>query len=169
MSFLDTLLPRFDESWISGCEAIATSNGGDPPQITCFPYAGRCTYAYPSLLDQDNMAVMAEYLDSRTSDMVSRFAVLRYLWAASLAAVPPDSRHWSEDDQEIADDAFQTAANKVLVEFTERLAPDAIATAKQAMWEFQHSFILLRWERIKHLGRCYGRLAGQSGDYSLAM
>jgi hypothetical protein len=174
MEFVHTLLPRFDDAWVVQCETIVSDNGGNPPHVTCAPYPPYKTYAYPSVVDDENQAAMGEYLKIRDSDMVSRFAVLRYLRAASLASVPSeggwahsaDGGIWRVDDDEgdRATEAMRARSQKALTEFTDRLAPESIATAKQAMWEFKQAFLLFRWERLKRLGPRYASLAPLPAD-----
>lgn len=132
MEFIHTLLPRFDDAWVAQCEAIVSDNGGNPPHMTCTPYPPYKTYAYPSVVDDENQAAMGECLKGRDSDMVSRFAVLRYLWAASQASVPSDGGRafsadggiWEVDDDEgdLATEAMNADGRKVLVDFVDRLA-----------------------------------------------
>jgi hypothetical protein len=140
MEFLQTLLPRFDDAWVTLCETIVSGNGGSPPHITCAPYPPYKTYAYPSVVDDENQAAMGEYLKRRDSDMVSRFAVLRYLQAASQASVPSeggwafsaDGGSWKVDDDQgdLANEAMRADAQKVLIDFVDQLEPESIAYSK---------------------------------------
>lgn len=174
MEFSQTLMPRFDESWIAQCETVVTNSGGKFPHIIHDPYPGETTYAYPSVVDEENQAAMEAYLRCHHSDMVSRFAVLRYLRAASLASVPSDGGWAStadggfikvdDDEGDAANEALWASALKVLADFADRLAPESIATAEQAQWEFKQAFLMFRWERVMRLAHWYARLAGLSTD-----
>jgi len=156
------LLPPFDNSWIAECESAAALPEGVPPNIAC-----PVTYcAYPDVLDEQSLAAMSLYLESRRCDLVSRFAVLRYLWAASQASFPNYMKQTSDDecDEDSEEKAMRSAANKHLTTFLEKLAPEDIATPEHAMWEFKQSFMFLRFDRLKRLGHCRAMLVGRSSE-----
>ncbi|MGD0362659.1 MAG: hypothetical protein ABSC93_17410 [Bryobacteraceae bacterium] len=178
MSPTDNLLPRFDDTWTAECDAVVSNNGGSPPHVACPPYPNYETYADPSVLDDENQAAMVEFLKRRGSDMLGRFAVLRYLWAASVSSVPSDggwafSRDggaWPVDDHEgdLANEALRANAKRILDHFAEQLPPEGVLAPEQAMWEFKQAFLLFPW-RLARLAEQYRRLTSQSSDESNLM
>jgi len=163
MEFLEGLLPRFGRGWTAGCEAIVTDNGGSPPNIN---YPADTIYAYPDVVDEDSQTAMEEYLQGRVSDRVSRFTVLRYLWTAWHASVPPEGIWDAADHREEDPDekAMRIDARKALLDFVDLLVPESITTPEQALWGFKQAFILYRWERLKRLGHQYAKLAKLTSD-----
>ena len=163
MEFLEGLLPRFGHGWTAGCEAIVTDNGGSPPNIN---YPADTIYAYPDVVDEDSQTAMEEYLQGRVSDRVSRFTVLRYLWTAWHASVPPEGIWDAADHREEDPDekAMRIDARKALLDFVDLLVPESITTPEQALWGFKQAFILYRWERLKRLGHQYAKLAKLTSD-----
>jgi len=163
MEFLEGLLPRFGHGWTAGCEAIVTDNGGSPLNIN---YPADTIYAYPDVVDEDSQTAMEEYLQGRVSDRVSRFTVLRYLWTAWHASVPPEGIWDAADHREEDPDekAMRIDARKALLDFVDLLVPESITTPEQALWGFKQAFILYRWERLKRLGHQYAKLAKLTSD-----
>lgn len=179
MEFLQTLLPDFCDLWITQCTDIVEAHNGIPPHIATPVNPGRTTYAYPDTVGgAECQSNMNAYLQVHDSDLASRFVVLRYLWAASVACVPPDSSlryvdalldGGAEAAQDAGDEELRTIVRSLLIEFVDRLPPKRITSPKQAMWEFKQAVILWRPNRLKSLAQQYRSIADQSADQSNLM
>ena len=179
MEFLETLLPEFGDLWIEQCADVVAAHDGTPPHIATPIYLGQTTYAYPqTVAGQGNRSAMNAYLEVHGSDLTSRFIVLRYLWAASLASAPPDSSLDYTDallDGGINAARMQpirelsVAVRSLLTEFVDRLPPESITSPEQAMWEFIQAVILSHPDRLKRLGQQYMNITDQPADQSNLM
>jgi hypothetical protein len=143
------------------------------PNITAPVYPGWTTYAFEeTVIGDDNRRAMEAHLRAHGSDSSSRFAVLRYLWAASCAsAAPVDPRVWDtnllleggvEAVQREADDQLTASVRVALNDFVERLLPEAIPTPEQVIWEFKQALILHRQERLRRIADQHHKLSGRS-------
>jgi len=179
LEVLDTLLPEFGDFWIEKCTEAVARRGGTPPNITAPVYLDQTTYAYPeTVAGQGNQDAMNAYLQVHGNDLVSRFAVLRYLWAASLASGPPDSHLGYVDAlldggidaaSDAADQELRIAVRPLLAEFVDRLPPEFITSPEQATWEIKQAVILSRPDRLKRLAQRYRSITDQPADQSNLM
>jgi hypothetical protein len=157
MEFLD-FPPAFDDHWIAQCDALVESNSGIPPHIN---HGSGETFAHAIVIDADTIAAMEQHLQKRASDLASRFAVLRYLWTAQ----QPSGE--AADEEDVAEKAARDGGRQACRDFIDRLAPENIASPKQAMWEFKQAFILGQWERLKRLAGCKDLANFSSDDLNL--
>ncbi|MCL5745746.1 MAG: hypothetical protein M1541_17780 [Acidobacteria bacterium] len=179
MKSVEPLLPEFGDLWIEHCMTLVDANGGVPPHIATPVYRDQTAYARAeTVAGAKSVSAMNSYLQLHGSDLTSRFAVLRYLWAASVASAPCDScRDWNdalfrggiEAVQEEVDDELRSAVQPLLTDFVDRLSSDCITSPEQALWEFKQALILSRPDRLNAIAVRYRQITAQQADQSNLM